>query len=163
MLVLRAGRAGRVCEYAPAAEFFAGPADPYSRSLVAVASGADSGPGDGWPHPTERNPPVNALAAGRTVKAPVFRAVGTPMAMEDITVAPPGPGEVLVRMAAGGVCHSCLHSIDGSLAGTPFPIILGDEGAGVVDQVGPGVTGLAPGDHVVLSWAPSCGACREKD
>jgi S-(hydroxymethyl)glutathione dehydrogenase/alcohol dehydrogenase len=67
----------------------------------------------------------------------------------------------MVRLVASGVCHSCLHSIDGSLAGTPMPIILGDEGAGVVDQVGPGVTGLAPGDHVVLSWAPSCEACRE--
>ena len=104
---------------------------------------------------------MNDLAAGRTVKAPVFRAVGTPMAMEEITVAPSGPGEVLVRMAAGGVCHSCLHSIDGSLEGTPLPIILGDEGAGVVAETGQGVTGLAPGDHVVLSWAPSCGGCRE--
>lgn len=97
----------------------------------------------------------------RTVKAPVLRATGVPMAMEEITVLPPGPGQVMVRLAASGVCHSCLHSIDGSLAGTPMPIILGDEGAGVVDQVGAGVTGLAPGDHVVLSWAPSCEACRE--
>jgi S-(hydroxymethyl)glutathione dehydrogenase / alcohol dehydrogenase len=100
-------------------------------------------------------------AAGRTVKAPVFRGVGIPMAMEEITVAPPGPGEVLVKMAASGVCHSCLHSIDGSLEGTPLPIILGDEGAGVVAGTGPGVTGLSPGDHVVLSWAPGCAACRE--
>ncbi len=97
----------------------------------------------------------------RTVKAPVLRATGGPMALEEITVLPPGPGQVMVRLAATGVCHSCLHSIDGSLAGTPMPIILGDEGAGVVDQLGSGVTGLAPGDHVVLSWAPSCGACRE--
>ena len=97
----------------------------------------------------------------RTVTAPVLRATGVPMAMEEITVLPPGPGQVMVRLAATGVCHSCLHSIDGSLAGTPMPIILGDEGAGVVDQTGPGVTGLAPGDHVVLSWAPGCGACRE--
>ena len=104
---------------------------------------------------------MNDLADGRTVKAPVFRAVGTPMVLEEITVAPPGQGEVLVRMAAGGVCHSCLHSIDGSLAGTPLPIILGDEGAGVVAEVGPGVTGLKAGDHVVLSWAPSCAACKE--
>ncbi|MGH3120889.1 MAG: alcohol dehydrogenase catalytic domain-containing protein, partial [Streptosporangiaceae bacterium] len=98
---------------------------------------------------------------GRTVKAPVLRAVGVPMAMEDVTVLPPGPGQVMVKLAASGVCHSCLHSIDGSLAGTPMPIILGDEGAGVVAETGPGVTGLAPGDHVVLSWAPSCGTCRE--
>ena len=98
---------------------------------------------------------------GRTVKAPVLRAVGVPMAMEEVTVLPPGPGQVMVRLTASGVCHSCLHSIDGSLAGTPMPIILGDEGAGVVAETGPGVTGLAPGDHVVLSWAPGCGACRE--
>lgn len=104
---------------------------------------------------------MNDLAVGRTVKAPVFRAVGTPMVLEEITVAPPGQGEVLVRMAAGGVCHSCLHSIDGSLEGTPLPIILGDEGAGVVAGIGSGVTGLEAGDHVVLSWAPSCGACKE--
>lgn len=100
-------------------------------------------------------------AIDRTVKAPVFRAVGTPMAMEEITIAPPGPGEVLVKMAASGVCHSCLHSIDGSLKGTPVPIILGDEGSGVVAATGQGVTGLAAGDHVVLSWAPGCAGCRE--
>jgi S-(hydroxymethyl)glutathione dehydrogenase/alcohol dehydrogenase len=66
-----------------------------------------------------------------------------------------------VALAASGVCHSCLHSIDGSLAGTPLPIILGDEGAGIVTEVGPGTVGLAPGDHVVLSWAPSCASCKE--
>ena len=96
-----------------------------------------------------------------TVEAPVFRRVGVPMAMEEITVLAPRPGEVGVRLAAGGVCHSCLHSIDGSLEGTPLPIILGDEGAGVVVEVGDGVTTVEAGDHVILSWAPSCNRCHE--
>ncbi len=96
-----------------------------------------------------------------TVEAPVFRQVGVPMEMEEITVLPPRSGEVAVRLVAGGVCHSCLHSIDGSLEGTPLPIVLGDEGAGVVVECGDGVTTVAPGDHVILSWAPSCGGCRQ--
>jgi S-(hydroxymethyl)glutathione dehydrogenase / alcohol dehydrogenase len=96
-----------------------------------------------------------------TVEAPVFRQVGVPMVMEEITVLAPRSGEVAVRLAAGGVCHSCLHSIDGSLAGTPLPIVLGDEGAGVVAEVGDGVTTVDVGDHVILSWAPNCGGCRQ--
>jgi S-(hydroxymethyl)glutathione dehydrogenase/alcohol dehydrogenase len=96
-----------------------------------------------------------------TVEAPVFRQVGVPMQMEEITVLAPRRGEVAVRLAAGGVCHSCLHSIDGSLEGTPLPIVLGDEGAGVVAQVGEGVSTVEAGDHVIISWAPSCGRCRE--
>ena len=96
-----------------------------------------------------------------TVEAPVFRRVGVPMEMEEVTVVPPRAGEVAVRLVASGVCHSCLHSIDGSLEGTPLPIILGDEGAGVVVEVGEGVTMVEPGDHAVISWAPSCGQCRE--
>ena len=63
-------------------------------------------------------------------------------------------------MVASGVCHSCLHAYDGSHSGIPMPIVLGDEGSGVVDAVGPGVTQLQQGDHVVISWAPTCGACK---
>lgn len=96
-----------------------------------------------------------------TVEAPVFRQVGVPMQLEEISVLAPRHGEVAVQLAGSGVCHSCLHSLDGSLAGTPLPIVLGDEGAGVVVGVGPGVSGIEEGDHVVLSWAPSCGACLE--
>src|SRR5262249_39013389 len=69
-------------------------------------------------------------------------------------------GEVLVKMAASGVCHSCLHAADGSWAAPKTPMVLGNEGAGIVDKVGPGVTRLKPKDHVILSWAPSCGRCR---
>jgi S-(hydroxymethyl)glutathione dehydrogenase/alcohol dehydrogenase len=63
-------------------------------------------------------------------------------------------------MVASGVCHSCLHAADGSWQNVPMPIVLGDEGAGVVDAVGPGVQTLNPGDHVILSWAPTCGRCH---
>lgn len=63
-------------------------------------------------------------------------------------------------MVATGVCHSCLHAADGSHHGIPMPIVLGDEGAGVVEAVGPGCTRVEVGAHVVLSWAPGCGACR---
>src|SRR5262249_24120520 len=59
-----------------------------------------------------------------------------------------------------GVCHSCLHAADGSWKGVPVPIVLGDEGAGVVEALGPGVRELRRGDHVILSWAPTCGRCH---
>ncbi|HZS93123.1 MAG TPA: Zn-dependent alcohol dehydrogenase [Chloroflexota bacterium] len=70
----------------------------------------------------------------------------------------PRQGEVMVRMAASGVCGTDLHAIDGDLP-LPLPCVLGHEGAGVVEEVGPGVTTLAPGDHVVLLWRASCGRC----
>jgi len=95
-----------------------------------------------------------------TVEAPVMRAVGRPLALEQIEVSPPGPGEVRVRMVASGVCHSCLHAWECTHGGAPLPIILGDEGAGVVESVGSGVDAVTTGDHVVISWAPNCGRCR---
>jgi Zn-dependent alcohol dehydrogenase len=79
--------------------------------------------------------------------------------MADLELAPPGPGEVLVRLEAAGVCHSDLNAIDGT-AGTRCPAVLGHEGAGVVEAVGPGA-GIAPGTHVVLCWMPACGSCEE--
>jgi Zn-dependent alcohol dehydrogenase len=77
----------------------------------------------------------------------------------ELDLAPPGPGEALVRLHASGVCHSDLNAIDGT-AETRCPAVLGHEGAGVVEQVGDGVD-LAPGTRVVLSWMPACGHCDE--
>src|ERR671935_207806 len=94
------------------------------------------------------------------MKASVLFAPRTPLKVEDVELEPPREGEVVVRMVASGVCHSCLHAADGSWKGVPMPIVLGDEGAGVVESVGPGVRTLAPGDHVILSWAPTCGRCH---
>lgn len=94
------------------------------------------------------------------VPTPVFFKAREPHRIVEIEVDDPGPGEVRVKMAASGVCHSCLYAMDGHHAGIPTPIVLGDEGAGVVESVGPGVTSVAPGDHVVVSWAPGCTTCR---
>lgn len=95
-----------------------------------------------------------------TFRAPVLRQIGGRLEMTDVTLDPPGPDEVMVRMVASGVCHSCLHAMDGSHGGMPTPLVLGDEGAGVVERVGESVADVAVGDHVVISWAPSCGRCR---
>ena len=94
------------------------------------------------------------------MRAPLLYQQGQPLGVEDIELDDPRDGEVLVRMVASGVCHSCLHAADGPWADTPTPMVLGDEGAGVVEAVGPGVRSVQPGDHVILSWAPSCGHCR---
>lgn len=77
----------------------------------------------------------------------------------EVDVPAPRAGEVLVHMAAGGVCHSDLHVIKGDL-GAPLPAILGHEGAGIVAEVGPGVTTVKPGDHVLPLWRLSCGECE---
>ncbi len=86
-------------------------------------------------------------------------AARAPLEVREITVDDPRAGEVLVRMAASGVCHSDLHTLDGMLP-FPLPVVLGHEGAGVVEAVGPNVSGVTPGDHVMLSWVPYCGRCR---
>jgi Zn-dependent alcohol dehydrogenase len=94
------------------------------------------------------------------MRASVLYEQGTPLGVEDLDLEAPRVGEVLVRMVASGVCHSCLHAADGSWKGVPVPIVLGDEGAGVVEEIGAGVDGLTPGDPVILSWAPTCGRCH---
>src|SRR5438445_1725470 len=94
------------------------------------------------------------------MRASVLFAPRTALKVEAVGLAAPRAGEVRVRMAASGVCHSCLHAADGSWTGVPVPIVLGDEGAGVVEAVGPGVQTLTVGDHVILSWAPTCGRCH---
>lgn len=89
---------------------------------------------------------------------PLPYAGSQPLVVEEVELAGPGPGEVLVEVAAAGVCHSDLSVVDGSRP-RPMPMILGHEAAGIVQEVGPGVADLRPGDHVVFSWMPSCGRC----
>jgi Zn-dependent alcohol dehydrogenase len=92
-------------------------------------------------------------------RAALFRAVGAPLDVAEIELEAPGPGDVLVRLAAVGVCGSDLHVVRGEWV-RPLPMVLGHEGAGVVEEAGDAVEGLAPGDRVVLSWAPACGECE---
>lgn len=92
------------------------------------------------------------------VRAAVLRKVGAPFEIEEIDLAPVGPRDVRVRIAASGVCHSDLSVQQGSLP-FMFPTVLGHEGAGVVEEVGESVTRVAPGDHVVLTWMPACRTC----
>ncbi|THA72745.1 Zn-dependent alcohol dehydrogenase [Streptomyces sp. A0958] len=82
--------------------------------------------------------------------------------VHDLEIRDPAPGEVRVAIAAAGLCHSDLSVIDGTIP-FPLPVVLGHEGAGVVDAVGPGVTHVAPGDHVALSTLAGCGACAQCD
>ncbi|MFG2476902.1 Zn-dependent alcohol dehydrogenase [Streptomyces fagopyri] len=93
------------------------------------------------------------------VRAAVLPAVGAPLEIAEIDLPEPGPGQVRVRLAAAGVCHSDLSLSDGTMR-VPVPAVLGHEGAGTVVSVGEGVTGIAPGAEVVLNWAPSCGSCH---
>jgi S-(hydroxymethyl)glutathione dehydrogenase/alcohol dehydrogenase len=92
------------------------------------------------------------------VRAAVMMAPGGGVEVRTVQLDPPKAQEVLVRLRASGVCHTDLSVLDGTF---PFmgPMVLGHEGAGVVEAVGPGVTRVAPGDHVILSWAPFCGEC----
>jgi alcohol dehydrogenase len=100
------------------------------------------------------------------IRAAVLRAIGLsppyarsrPLDILDLDLAPPGRAEVLVRIAAAGLCHSDLSVIDGSRP-RPVPMALGHEAAGVVEALGDGVTDLSVGDHVVLVFVPSCGRC----
>lgn len=92
-------------------------------------------------------------------RAAVLTALGQPLVIrDDVVVQSPRAGEVRVKMAAAGVCHSDLSIRDGVLP-IPLPAVLGHEGAGVIEALGDGVEGLAVGDHVVISWVPQCGAC----
>ncbi|WP_229867614.1 alcohol dehydrogenase catalytic domain-containing protein, partial [Streptomyces chryseus] len=93
------------------------------------------------------------------VRAAVLPAVGAPLEITDIDLPATGPGQVRVRLAAAGVCHSDLSLSNGTMR-VPVPAVLGHEGAGTVVSVGEGVTHIAPGDPVVLNWAPSCGVCH---
>ncbi|MEJ6490394.1 Zn-dependent alcohol dehydrogenase [Leucobacter sp. USCH14] len=93
------------------------------------------------------------------MQAVVFRNPDTRAEVMDVTLAKPRAGEVRVKIAAAGVCHSDLHVKRGEWD-APAPMVMGHEGAGTVVELGEGVTSLAVGDHVVLSWVPPCGECR---
>ena len=93
------------------------------------------------------------------VKAAVLIGVDQPLEIrDDVETEAPHAHEVKVRMAASGVCHSDLSMQNGTMMGGA-PMVLGHEGAGIVEEVGPEVTNLAVGDHVVISWVPQCGVC----
>jgi S-(hydroxymethyl)glutathione dehydrogenase/alcohol dehydrogenase len=93
------------------------------------------------------------------VKAAVCYEAHTPLIVEDLDLDEPREGEVLVRVASAGVCHSDYHVMKGEWT-PPLPMVLGHEGAGVVEKVGPGVTLSQPGDHVILNFRPNCGWCK---
>ncbi len=93
------------------------------------------------------------------VKGVVATGKGEPVTVTTVIVPDPGPGEALVTVQACGVCHTDLHYREGGI-GEDFPYLLGHEAAGVVEAVGPDVTGLAPGDFVILNWRAVCGQCR---
>jgi len=93
-------------------------------------------------------------------QAAVLWEPGGPVEILEVDLAAPQEGEVLVRIAACGICHSDLHVVDGHLP-EPLPLVLGHEAAGVVEETGPGVRSLEAGDHVVLALVPSCGQCEE--
>ncbi|MDT0306914.1 Zn-dependent alcohol dehydrogenase [Streptomyces sp. DSM 44917] len=94
------------------------------------------------------------------VQAALLPAVGSPLELVEIELGEPGPGEVRVRLAAAGVCHSDLSFANGVLQAGVVPAVPGHEGAGTVLAVGEGVSSVRPGDSVLLNWSPSCGRCH---
>ena len=94
------------------------------------------------------------------MKAAVLYEPNTPLKIVELDLNEPGPGEALVKMMASGVCHSDWHVVKGEWSNVPLPSVLGHEGAGIVETVGPGVTTVKPGDHVILAWRSSCGVCE---
>ena len=93
------------------------------------------------------------------VKAAIVEEVGAPWTITEVELGDPCAGEVQVRLAASGLCHSDAHVVAGSSPVPFMPVLGGHEGAGVITKVGPGVTGLREGDHVVLAFIPACGTC----
>ena len=93
------------------------------------------------------------------VRGVVAKGKGQPVSIETIVIPDPGPGEAVVAIQACGVCHTDLHYREGGI-NDDFPFLLGHEAAGIVESVGEGVTGVAPGDYVILNWRAVCGDCR---
>ena len=99
------------------------------------------------------------LGSVAMAKAAVLTGIGQPLEIRDnVEVEAPHAHEVKVRMVASGVCHSDLSIQNGTIM-SPMPVVLGHEGAGIIEEVGEGVTSVKPGDHVVISWVPQCGDC----
>jgi len=94
------------------------------------------------------------------IRAAVLHEPGRPVEIEEVELDPPKSNEVLVRVAAAGVCHSDVRYADGDLGPGHCPMVMGHEGAGVVESVGESVTHVAPGDHVAFCFVPACRACR---
>ena len=93
------------------------------------------------------------------MKSAVLYEPRTKVVIERMDLSDPGFGEVLIKMMSSGVCHSDWHVVKGEWNHLPLPIILGHEGSGVVEAVGPNVQHVKTGDHVILSWRANCGAC----
>ncbi|HET7518647.1 MAG TPA: alcohol dehydrogenase catalytic domain-containing protein, partial [Actinomycetes bacterium] len=96
---------------------------------------------------------------GQQVRGVIARTKQAPVELVTVQVPDPGPGEVLVRVQACGVCHTDLHYREGAI-NDEFPFLLGHEASGRVEAAGPEVTNVAPGDFVVLAWRAPCGQCR---
>ncbi len=96
----------------------------------------------------------------QSIKGAVLFGYNEPVLVEVMELGDPGAGEVLVEMKASGVCHTDWHVVKGDWPDIAVPVILGHEGAGIVRAVGTGVTNVQEGDHVILSWMPSCGLCE---
>ena len=90
----------------------------------------------------------------------IARTPNAPAEIEEFIIDPPGPGEVVVRIVASGVCHTDLSAKNGVFGTEGFPFLLGHEGAGIVQDIGEGVSNVAVGDHVILAWRAPCGECR---
>jgi len=93
------------------------------------------------------------------MRAAVLEEFGQPLVVQEVDIAPPKAGEVLVKIHACGVCHTDLYTASGADPSGYKPCVLGHEGAGIVEEVGEGVTSVAPGDHVVTLFSPECGEC----
>src|SRR5918993_1187093 len=94
------------------------------------------------------------------VRAAVAHAPGQPLSIETVQLEGPRPGEVLVEIKATGICHTDAYTLSGQDAEGIFPSILGHEGAGIVVEIGPGVTSVRPGDHVIPLYTPECRQCK---
>jgi len=93
------------------------------------------------------------------MRAAVLEEFGKPLVVQELDLAPPKQGEVLVKLKACGVCHTDLYTASGVDPSGYAPCVRGHEGAGIVEEVGPGVTSVKPGDHVVTLFSPECGEC----